>query len=133
MSQRATLILNSDAVRERAAHWARKLPVGTRVDFKGPKRSVPQSDKMWAMLTDIARQVEHCGRRYSADEWKVLMLHACGREMQFLPALDGKTFVPYGQSSSDLSKAEMSELIEFIACFAAERGVVFSDEASDAA
>ena len=133
MAKRATLILVNDAVREKAAHWARKLPDGTRVDFKGPQRTLDQNSRLWAMLGDVATQVEHCGRRYTPDAWKVLFLHAIGREVQFLPALDGTTFIPFGQSSSDLSKAEMSDLMEFIACFAAERGVVFHDGAGDAA
>jgi hypothetical protein len=133
MAKRATLILVNDAVRERAAHWARKLPDGTRVDFKGPKRTIDQNARFWAMLTDVASQVEHCGRRYAPDAWKVLFLHAIGREVQFLPALDGTTFIPWGQSSSDLSKAEMSELMEFIASWGAERGVVFHDGAGNEA
>jgi len=128
MAKRATLILVNDAVRERAAHWARTADVGTRVDFKGPKRTLDQNARFWAMLTDVASQVEHCGRSYTPDAWKVLFLHAIGREVQFLPALDGTTFIPFGQSSSDLSKAEMSDLMEFIASWGAERGVVFHDE-----
>ena len=128
MAKLATLILVNDAVREKAAYWARKLPDGTRVDFKGPKRTLDQNARFWAMLTDVATQVEHCGRRYTPDAWKVLFLHAIGREVQFLPALDGTTFIPFGQSSSDLSKAEMSDLMEFVSAWGAERGVVFHDE-----
>jgi len=48
--------------------------------------------------------------------------------MQFIPALDGSTFLPYGNSSSDLSKSEMMELIEFIAAWGAQNGVVFGDD-----
>lgn len=125
---RATLILHGQRDRAKAADWAMRLPPGTRVDFKAPKRTLEQNAKLWAMLTDVASQVEHCGRRYTPDAWKVLFLHACGREVSFLPALDGTTFVPWGQSSSDLSKEEMSMLIEFIAAWGAEHGVRFSDE-----
>lgn len=125
---RATLILHGQRDRLKAADWAMRLPSGTRIDFKAPKRTLEQNAKMWAMLTDVASQVEHGGRRYSPDAWKVLFLYACGREVQFLPALDGATFVPWGQSSSDLSKEEMSMLIEFIAAWGAEHGVRFSDE-----
>src|SRR5688572_3877585 len=110
---RALIVVRGAADRDRAAAWSRKAPSGTRIEFKGSKRSLPQNDKMWAMLTDIAQQKEHAGRRYTPDQWKVLFLHACGREVQFIPSLDGATFIPWGQSSSDLSKEEMSELIEF--------------------
>ena len=125
---RALLTLANDAVRARAKAWCDALPVGTRVEFKGPVRSLDQNARMWAMLTDIATQKEHCGRRYTPDQWKVLFMHACGREVQFIPALDGSTFIPWGQSSSDLSKDEMSALIESMFAWGAENGVRFADE-----
>ena len=28
----------------------------TRVEFKGPKRTLDQNSRMWAMLTDVSRQ-----------------------------------------------------------------------------
>ena len=58
---------------------------------------------------------------------------ACGREVQFLPGLDGTTFIPWGQSSSDLSKEEMSNLMEIIAAFGAQHGVVFHEPAEKGA
>lgn len=124
---RALLVLNEPADRLTAVEWVRKAPVGTRVEFKAVKRSLPQNDRMWAMLTDVATQVKHVERRFSPDQWKIIFMHACGREVQFLPSLDGATFIPWGQSSADLSKDEMSELIDFIAAWGAQHGVVFHD------
>lgn len=80
---------------------------------------------MWAMLTDIAAQKDHNGRKYDTSQWKVIFLAAIGREVQFIPSLDGKAFIPWGASSSDLSKHEMSQLIDFMAAWGAENGVVF--------
>jgi hypothetical protein len=125
---RALVVILSKADRERVASWAVKAPTGTRVEFKDAKRTLPQNDRMWAMLTDIAQQKEHCGRKYTPNQWKVLFLHACGREVQFIPALDGSTFIPWGHSSSDLSKQEMTNLIEFLFSWGAENGVVFHDQ-----
>ena len=127
---RAVVILNGRADREKVSRWAQALPPGTRIEFKEPKRTLPQNDRMWAMLTDIAEQKEHAGRRYKPDQWKVLFMHACGREVQFIPALDNGTFIPWGSSSSDLSKAEMSELIDFMHAWGVENGVRFHDEAA---
>lgn len=127
---RALIQVSSDIDRNRAARWASQAPVGTRIEFKQPKRSLPQNDRMWAMLTDIATQKEHCGRKYTPDHWKVLFMHACGREVQFIPALDNSTFIPWGQSSSDLSKAEMTDLIECMFAWGAQNGVVFQDPES---
>lgn len=127
MSSRPQLVLTGRAIRERAHEWIDKAPTGTRVEFKGPKRSIEQNDRMWAMLTDVATQKTHVGRKYTTDQWKVLFMHACGRETQFLPALDGGAFVPYGQSSSDLSVPEMADLITFMMQWGDENGVVWSD------
>lgn len=130
---RALLILNTSAERAKALSWIAKAPAGTRVEFKGPKRSLDQNSRLWAMLTDVATQAEHSGRKYSADQWKIIFMHACGREVQFIPSLDSKTFIPFGQSSADLSKPEMTELIDFIHAWGAQNGVKFHgpDEAAE--
>lgn len=130
---RATVILNNRADREKVCRWARGVAPGTRVEFKEVKRSLPQNDRMWAMLTEFSQQVEQSGRKFTPDQWKVIFLHALGQEVQFLPSLDGQSFVPWGQSSSDLSKGEMTDLIELIFAEGAKRGVVFSRDEEKAA
>lgn len=130
---RALLVLYNDEIRAKATKWIAGAPKDTRVEFKAPKRTLPQNDRMWAMLTDVASQAKHCGRSYEPGQWKILFMHACGREVQFIPALDGTTFIPWGQSSSDLGKEEMSELIEFIFSWGAQHGVVFHEPNDDAA
>ena len=57
-------------------------------------------------------------------------MHACGKEVRFLPALDGKGFVPFGMSSSALSKADFSELLEFILAWCAENGIAVERNAA---
>jgi hypothetical protein len=125
---RALVVIRSEADRQLIETWARKAPALTRVTFQRAKRSLDQNSKLWAALTDIAQQKEHLGRRYTPDQWKVIFMHACGREVQFIPSLDSATFIPWGQSSSDLSRDEMSELLEFILAWGAQNGVVFGDE-----
>lgn len=124
---RYLIALWNNADRDRAIEFIRKAPDGTRVELKAVKRSLSQNDRMWAMLSDVAVQKEHNGRKYTPDQWKCIFMHACGREVQFIPGLDGKTFLPWGQSSSDLSKHEMSNLIDFMAAWGAENGVTFHD------
>ncbi len=122
---RALLVLETPADKQLAVTWIGKAPVGTRVEFKASKRSLPQNDLMWALLTEIAQQLEHGGRKYDPTQWKSIFLSAFGREITFLPSLDLKTFLPIELSSSDLSKDEMTDFIEFILKEGAERGVVF--------
>lgn len=129
---RALVTLNSTAERERVARWAAQAPTGTRVEFKQAKRTLDQNSLMWARLTDVAAQKEHAGRKYTPDQWKVIFLHAIGQEVQFIPSLDGATFIPWGQRSSDLSKDEMSQLIDFIGAWGAENGVTFHEPSAQA-
>lgn len=124
---RATLVLVSPEVRQKAALWASKLPEGTRIDFKAPKRSLPQNDKMWAMLTEVSAQLPWHGIKLSADDWKLIFLDALKRELRMVPNIDGSGFVNLGRSSSDLSRAEMADLITLIEAFGANHGVTFRD------
>lgn len=124
---RVTVILNSAATRRRALAWVQKAPPGTRLEFKEPKRSIPQNARMWVMLTDIARQLPWHGVKLSPDDWKLLFLDGLKRELRIVPNIDGNGFVNLGRSSSDLSKAEMSDLMELIAAFGAKHKVEFSD------
>lgn len=128
---RATLILFNDRVRERAIDWVRRAPEGTRLEFKASKRSLPQNALMWAMLTEISQQVDWYGQKLSADDWKDVFT-ASLRRARVVPGLDAGTFVPIGMRTSDMSKEEMSDLIELITAFAAERGVQFEHQESAA-
>ena len=130
---RALLVLWNDAMKAKAIDWIRRAPRDTRVEFKGPQRTTEQSDKMWACLTDISQQTDWCGLKLSPDDWKVLFMNALNSEMRLVPNLDKTGYVNLGNRSSQLSKAEMSDLIEIIYKFAAERGIkLYEPEAAHA-
>ena len=130
---RALVVLDSPVARQRAASWVNRAPSGTRVEFKASKRSLPQNDRMWAMLTDIARQLPWHGVVLKPDDWKLIFLDALKRELRMVPNLDGTGFVNIGRSSSDLSKGEMGDLMTLIEEFGARHGVVFHDSEARAA
>lgn len=123
----AQITLSGRADRERAVDWVGRLPAGTRVIFKEAKRTVAQNDKMWAALTEVATQVEWHGQKLTPDDWKLLFLDALTREMRLVPNLDGTGVVDLKRSSSNLSKAEFSDLLELIHQFGANHGVRFQD------
>lgn len=133
---RATIILHTAHDRARASDWVARAPVGTRVAFTASKRTIPQNDRMWAMLTDIAEQMTwppENGIRLNTEDWKLVFLDALKREIRTVPNLDNTGFVNIGRSSSDLSKEEMTDLIELMFAFGAKHGVTFHDEAGQAA
>jgi hypothetical protein len=130
---RAFLVLHTDEIRERAINWVRKAPADTRLEFKGPKRTIPQNSMLWSHLTDIATSVQWHGLKLSVDDWKLVFLDALKRETRIVPNLDGNGFVNLGRSSSDLSKQEMTDLIELIRAFGANHGVTFIDQRGEEA
>lgn len=129
---RANLTLDSKARREQAIDWINRAPTGSRVEFKGPARSLDQNSRFWAMLTDCAVQGRIEGRRFNTEQWKTIFLHAYaeerGIEIKYLPRLHGAGMVPCGRSSSDLSVQEMSELMDFISAWGAENNIKFHDQ-----
>lgn len=126
MSGRATLVLANATVRERAKRWIDGLPEGTRVEFKGPRRSADANALMWARLADISAQVVWYGQKLSSEDWKDV-LSASLRKARVVPGIDPGTFVPLGMRTSDMSKAEFGMLLDLIDAFASEQGVQWSE------
>lgn len=120
---RALLVLWNDATRAKAIDWIRRAPKETRVTFQGPKRSLPQNDRFWAMLTDISTQLLWHGQRLSPDDFKLVFLAALKQEVRIVPNIHGDGFVQLGRSSSDLSVQEMADLMTIMEAFAARYGV----------
>lgn len=124
MAKGQTIILRNDASKAAAHRLIDCAPAGHIANVAPPTRSNAQNDKMWAMLSDIAR-AKPDGRTHTADMWKALFMQACNHEVQFLTGLDGNPF-PVGFRSSRLSKAQMGELIECIYEYGARHGVVWT-------
>ena len=120
-------ILAHPVARQRAIDAVRDAPDGYAVTVAEPTRNLEQNAAMWAALTDLAEQVEWYGRYLSAQDWKAVMT-ASLKKLEVVPNIDGTGFVALGQSTSKMSKREMSDLLELIHAFGAERGVVFGDE-----
>ena len=100
-----------------------------RLMVQEERRTPEQNSKMWPLLAECAAKLKLHGRSFDKDQWKAIMLHAWGQEVEFLPTLDENSFFPYGQQTSKLSKREMSSFIEFIIAEGTKRGVVFKDDA----
>lgn len=125
---RALIVLNNQADRDKACRWVQGVPLGSRIEFKETKRTLPQNDLLWALLTEVAAFMKAKGRDHTPDQWKIIFMSAYGHEVKFLPTLDQKSFIPLGHSSSDLSVKEATDLIEFILAWGAENGVPFKDQ-----
>lgn len=94
------------------------------VTAKPETRSLRQNARLWAMLTDISKQVVWHGRKLSPDAWKCVFT-ASLKKQDVAPGLHGD-FVVLGQSTSKMTRREMGDLQTLIEAFGAERGVVWS-------
>jgi hypothetical protein len=134
---RYLVTLTGPRSRQEALAVVSKAPVGTRVEVKAAKRSNDQNALMWVLLTRLSLSLPWGGARQTPDTWKLLFLDALRRELSeeeaLLPALFAEGgLVNVGTSSSDLSKDEMTMLIELILKFGAEHGVGVDDAAEAA-
>lgn len=128
---RALVTLRNGDDRERACRWIRQAPPGSRIEFKSPRRTLPQNDRMWAMLTEVSTQLAWHGQRLTPEDWKDLFMGALRKE-RLVPGINGG-LTSIGMRTSDLTKEEMSDLIELINVFAAEHGITLNGCRDDAA
>ena len=68
------------------------------LELKERTRSTEQNARMWAMLTDVSRQVDWYGRKLKPEEWKHVF-SASLKKQDVVPGLDGG-FVVLGLSTS---------------------------------
>lgn len=122
MSEGQTVILTNEYRRQQAHRLIELVPNGAVLSIKPARRTNDQNALMWAMLSEISRARPE-GRELTPDVWKALFMHSLDHTQRFEEALDGKGMVPVGFRSSKLTKAQFSDLIELIRCYAAERGI----------
>lgn len=92
---------------------------------KQNRRSLGQNSLMWALLSDISRQVEWHGQMLSKNDWKWIFTAAVRRQ-RMVPGIDGG-MVYLGEPTSGMSKQELADLIELIYHFGAERSVEWTE------
>jgi hypothetical protein len=102
------------------------LMAGQRVvvEIKPETRTLAQNARLWAMLTDVSKQVDWYGRKLSQEEWKHVFTASLSKQ-DVVPGIDGG-FVVLGKSTSKMTKPEMSELQQLIEAFGAQQGVRFT-------
>lgn len=91
-------------------------------ELRPEKRSDAQNRLLHALLSDISKQKEWAGAKRDVDTWKRLLtaawLRSRGEHIEMLPALDGNGIDIVFRKTSQLTKAECSELSEFVMAWA---------------
>lgn len=145
-----TLLLREEANRERAIIILQRLPIDPErpvrvvIDDPLPAKSRDQEQKYHAMIGDIARQFQHCGKYWSADDMKRLLIDQFKRDtinetgirdlwasmgiVDMAPALDGSGVVVLGVQSRKFPLRLAVIFIEWLYAFGTELNIKWGDK-----
>ena len=131
MSEISRTILDLQAAGEGLKWVSENLFKGLRagsvvITLGREKRSGEQNALLWAILTDVAQQVEWYGKKLEKEDWKEVF-SAAWKQQDVVPGINGG-FVVMGVRTSKMTKPEFGELIEIIYAFGAEKSVMWSGQ-----
>ena len=93
-------------------------------------RTIEQNRLMWAILSDLANQVDWPVdgkmQKLSPDDWKHIMTAGLRKEHRVAQGIDGG-FVILGQYTHKMNKSEMNELIDLIQAFGTQHNVKWTE------
>ena len=103
-----------------------------RMEIKAQSRSEEQNAKYHAMLSEIATQAQHLGAKWSAEDWKRLLVDLFAKETglqggKIIPSLDSNGIVQLGLQTRDFTKEQAMEFITFLEAWGATNGIIFKD------
>ena len=107
------------------------LATGQRLslEIRPETRSLRANARMWALLRDVAEQVQWpvdgMLTHISPEDWKHIMTAAAKQHQRMAKGLDGG-LVFLGQHTSRMTSAEISDVMAIIEAFGASRGVKWS-------
>jgi hypothetical protein len=103
------------------------------LEIKPASKSRPQEEKYHAIIGDIAKQAQHLGAKWSAEDWKRLLVQEFCKEKglatgKVIPNLSGDGIVQLGMQTRKFTKEQASEFVEFLQAWAAQNGVTFAEK-----
>ncbi|PXY91398.1 recombination protein NinB [Gilliamella apis] len=126
--------LTHELARTTAIDVISQLPVDSehplRIVIDEDKRTLAQNRMMWAVLNDIAKQVNWNGEQLTAEEWKHLITANLHGQKCFKGIGGGLVFM--GLSTRKMNKKEFADVVTCAEQFGAENGVKFSNDALEA-
>lgn len=99
------------------------------VEVREEKRSGAENRLLHALLTHISKTMEWAGKKRDVETWKRLLTAAWCRanneQVELLPALDGHGVDIVFRRTSQLTRKECADLIEFVFSWGAEHDIEF--------
>ena len=101
-----------------------------RMEIKPESKSRDQEEKYHAMIGEIAAQAQHLGAKWSAEDWKRLLVDLFAKETglqggKIIPSLDSTGIVQLGLQTRDFNKETAAEFITFLEAWGATNGILF--------
>ena len=98
------------------------------MEIKLSSKTREQEEKYHAMINDIAKQAQHLGAKWSADDWKRLLVDQFLREEaniqgKIIPNLDGTGIVQLGFQTRKFTKEQASEFVEWLYSWSGNNGI----------
>lgn len=103
------------------------------LEVKDAKRSNEQNEKFHAIIGDIAKQAQHLGAKWDAEDWKRLLVDEFWKQQgitagKVIPNLSGDGIVQLGMQTSKFDKNQASEFVEFLLAWCAENGIELNEK-----
>ncbi len=101
------------------------------VEVREEKRSDAENRLLHALLTHISKTMEWAGKKRDVETWKRLLTAAWCRanneQVELLPALDGHGVDIVFRRTSQLTRKECADLIEFVFSWGVENDIEFPE------
>lgn len=118
------MLILSRSNRAKALLGVHRAPDGYVLELREPKRTDEQNAALHGLIAQILKQRPiHRGQRMTKETYKAAFMHALGKEMEFIPALEGDGYFPMGHRTSALTKGEFTNLIEWVLAWCAREGI----------
>jgi hypothetical protein len=135
---RYDLIDKSQAKRLMTMLWPKVLVAldagrNLTLEVKDKQRSNEQNEKYHAIIGDIAKQAQHMGAKWSAEDWKRMLVWQYCKDNQLdcgkvIPSLDMTGIVQLGIQTRKFTKEQASEFVEFLQAWCATNGIELNEK-----
>jgi len=128
-AQAASLMRNIWPKVKDALATGRKLTL----EIKPASKSRDQEEKYHAIIGDIAKQAQHMGAKWDAEDWKRLLVDQYVKDQglngsKIIPNLDGSGIVQLGFQTRKFTKEQASEFVAFLICWCDQNGIELNDD-----
>jgi hypothetical protein len=104
------------------------------LEIKQQSKSREQERLYHELIGQIAKQAQHLGAKWDAEDWKRLLVQEFCKQNglssgRVIPNLSGDGICQLGQQTRKFTKEQASDFVEFLQAWASENGVTLNEQA----